>query len=266
MAPTRRTDQNATQQGGVKEKNPGIGVKRQRPDPRSPPRTEIRAEDDEQPASTSDRRPASNHGSRRTTAEITNGVQRRPQQGRQAVPAPNRHAQTQKYDSQRQRKPRRERQNRMHETSKRGLTERQRTLLTNARDTIREMPESYNQLTYGIGSIDGRRPGSVAGHVVAANPELRKSLAETLAGKNLTDQAGREYAGAAIHGIAAAALGTPDYPVLFQSQWPRAWLGTKTRVGAGWQYQNGSFVPTPTEAVKVLDRILNGRIEGALSQ
>ena len=153
----------------------------------------------------------------------------------------------------------------MDERSTEELTERQRTLLTNARDAIRKMPESYDQMTYGSGTIDCRTPGCVAGHIVADNTELREKLMATLDRKDVTDDAGREYAAAAIHGIATAALGTPDYPVLFHSEWPVAWLQDNTNDGAGWRRQNGSFVPTPSDAIKVLDAILDGRIQGALS-
>ena len=81
----------------------------------------------------------------------------------------------------------------------------------------------------------------------------------------MTDESGREYAAAAIHGIATTALGTPAYPLLFQSEWPVAWRRNNTSDGPDWQRQNGSFVPTPNDAIEVLDEILEGRIQGALA-
>ena len=62
----------------------------------------------------------------------------------------------------------------MDEKSTGGLTERQRTLLTRARDAIRKRPDSNDQLTYGMGSISCATPGCVAGHIVADNAELRE--------------------------------------------------------------------------------------------
>ena len=149
-------------------------------------------------------------------------------------------------------------------TSKKELTTQQRTLLTNARDAIRRTPENYDQLTYGVGSISCRTPGCVAGHIIANDAELRDKLAETLAEKNVTNEAGREYAAKAIHEIATAALGTRSYPLLFQSEWPVAWLENNTSNKPDRRRHDDSFVPRPSDAIEVLDGILDGRIQGAL--
>lgn len=85
-------------------------------------------------------------------------------------------------------------------------TAEQERLLTNALDAIRQSPETYDQLTYGLGSISCNTPGCVAGHIIADNAELRNELKRKLDGEDLTVDA--EYKiGTAIHEIATKALG-----------------------------------------------------------
>ena len=144
------------------------------------------------------------------------------------------------------------------------LTAEQRTLLTKARDRIQATPKSYDQRSYGTGSSDRRTPGCVAGHIVADNAELRERLAETIEETDVTDERGLEYVEAEIHEIATSALGTTNYPVLFNKQWPVAWLRNNTSDAPDRRRRQDSFVPTPNDAIKVLDGILEGRIQEAL--
>ena len=144
------------------------------------------------------------------------------------------------------------------------LTAEQRRLLTKARDRIRKTPGSYDQRTYGLGSVSCQTPSCVAGHIAADNAELRETLADALEGTDLTDESCREYAEAEIHEIATTALGTPNYPVLFHREWPVAWLKNDASKRRNRRCQNGRFVPTPDDATEILDRILDGRLQGAL--
>ena len=105
----------------------------------------------------------------------------------------------------------------------------------------------------------------MAGHIVADNAELRETLAEALKGTDLTDESCREYAEAEIHEIATTALGTANYPVLFQREWPVAWLRNNTSKERDCRRHEGTFVPTPNDAIRMLDGILKGRIQGALT-
>ena len=145
-------------------------------------------------------------------------------------------------------------------------TAEQERLLTNALDAIRQSPETYDQLTYGLGSISCNTPGCVAGHIIADNAELRNELKRKLDGEDLTLDA--EYKiGTAIHEIATKALGGFGDPLLFLSDWPVAWLKDANEANGEPDiptHGNKMFLPTPNEAIKVLEGILDGRIQEAL--
>ena len=148
------------------------------------------------------------------------------------------------------------------------LTERQRALLTKARDAIRDDPERYNQLTYGP-APDGNpcgTPRCVAGHIVVGNPELMEELVRELNERAPTEEMRARRIGGAIHSVATKALGVPRYPELFRTEWPGAWRQNDTVVSRGRKTYIERFTPTAQEAVQVIDGILDGRIQGALDQ
>ena len=148
------------------------------------------------------------------------------------------------------------------------LTDRQRALLTMARDAIRNDPERYDQLTYGPAPKTSScgTPRCVAGHMVLADPELTQELNQELEERRLTERHGREGVAGAIHKVARNALvgrGT-RYPGLFRTNWPVAWLKDDTTPGGDRKKHHERFVPTAEDAVQVIDGILEGRIQDAL--
>ena len=152
--------------------------------------------------------------------------------------------------------------------SNKELTERQRALLTSARDAIRNDPERYNQLTYGPAPETSScgTPRCLAGHMVVNDPELTKELNQELQETRLTERRRREGVGGAIHKVARNALGLEGsrHPVLFRGEWPVAWLKDDTTARGARKKQNETFLPTAEDAVQVIDGILDGRIQDAL--
>ena len=175
----------------------------------------------------------------------------------------------------------------MNARSRNSLTKRQRTLLERARDSIRDAPRSYSQLTMGTGTLSCSTPACVAGHMVASEPELRTKLRAALREQHLLEpdsedeeyrarwnerRAAEDYyrynTATMIEKIAAEALGTPTHPALFDTEWPTAWLkqldirceGIKETRPHG-----ETFVPTAGDAVRTLDGILKGHIHSSLA-
>ena len=111
----------------------------------------------------------------------------------------------------------------MDDESRDELTERQRELLTNARDAIREEPGSYDQRTYGGAAISCQTPACVAGHIVASSRRLRTLLAEQLSQIAQERKISRDAAAARVEQIALEGLELFHYPPLFKASWPIAW-------------------------------------------
>ena len=62
------------------------------------------------------------------------------------------------------------------------------------------------------------------------------------------------------------ALGAPTNPVLFQTKWPISWREATRKPNEERRrgHRVEKFVPTASDAVRVIDGILDGRIQGAL--
>ena len=114
----------------------------------------------------------------------------------------------------------------MKKTRRPRLTARQRTLLTSARDTIRNQPWSYDQTTYGTGRVACATPGCIAGHIVSSDDDLRKQLAAILAVDDSDERSLKEQTWEAIERVAVGALDTESNPELFRSGWPTEWRRT----------------------------------------
>ena len=174
----------------------------------------------------------------------------------------------------------------MNARSRNSLSKRQRSLLEQTRDSIRDTPRSYSQLTMGTGTLSCSTPACVAGHMVASEPELRTKLRAALREQHLLepDCDDEEYrarwnerrsaddyrynTGTVIEDIAREGLGTPTHPALFDTEWPRAWLKQLDirREGIEETRAHGeTFVPTAGDAVRILDGILNGHIHSSLA-
>ena len=146
------------------------------------------------------------------------------------------------------------------------LTAKQHALLTKARDAIKRRPETYDQMTYGTGTINCETPGCVAGHIVETDVGLQAELSERITCADLSVAQKGQVAGI-VNDLATTALGTGKNPLLLRGCWPTAWLNLaakpnkERRKGVG---DDPTFVPSPKEAVLVIDAILNGQIQGAL--
>ena len=138
------------------------------------------------------------------------------------------------------------------------LTERQRVLLTRARNAISRQPENYDQRTYGAGRISCDTPACVAGHIVCS---INKRQAELAGFAGERESMG---IGAAIQEIALEELHLWQQPPLFSPTWPIAWRPAESSTPAE-DEDAKRFVPTAADAVDVLDRILDGRIKEAVN-
>ena len=141
------------------------------------------------------------------------------------------------------------------------LTERQRVLLTRARNAISRQPENYDQRTYGAGRISCDTPACVAGHIVCSINEREAELAGFASERESRRSSG---IGAAIQEIALEELHLWQQPPLFSPTWPIAWRPAGSSTPAE-DDDAKRFVPTAADAVDVLDRILDGRIKEALN-
>ena len=136
----------------------------------------------------------------------------------------------------------------------------------NAHTRIATRPGSYDPLTCG----DPRNgtPGCVANQIVVTDPELRAELTTETEGADTATEQGRQDVGTATQAIAAAALAVPADAMLFRTEWPMGWLDKVGRPSDSrwWRMHGGTFVPTAEDAEAVLQGIVEGRIEDALSR
>ena len=145
-----------------------------------------------------------------------------------------------------------------------GPTTEQQRLLTNVRKALTEGPGQYDQGTYGIGAITCRAPACIAGHLVASDPVLLWELRQRFGDRPMPPPAESPHViGEAIHAIATRALGLEKGPRMFDSVWPSEWLGGEQPT-EGQREGRTTFIPGATDAVKVIDRILDGQVPDAL--
>ena len=145
----------------------------------------------------------------------------------------------------------------------RGPTTEQQRLLTNVRNALTERPGQYDQGTYGIGAITCRAPACIAGHLVASDPDLLWELRQRFGDRPMPPPAESPHViGEPIHAIATRALGLGKGPRIFHSTWPTEWLGGE-KPRNGYHRDPSMFIPAATDAVKVIDRILDGQVPHA---
>ena len=131
------------------------------------------------------------------------------------------------------------------------VTSEQRRLLQATREHIEKHPETYLQTCWGDGRPNCRTLGCVAGHMVAANPELRAEVDSC-----------RAAGSSAVLVVATEALGLPGTPPLFGITWPEAWFASANAPDAA----KGDASPTAEQATAVLNAVIDGRITDALTQ
>ena len=146
------------------------------------------------------------------------------------------------------------------------VTARQRELLEQARESIAASPDDYDQATFGTGEPTCHTPACIAGHLVAADPELEQKLKKRLADIDTTTEEGREQAASEICQVAAEGLElSRTNPNLFCSLWPAEWRPDPDREVDEWEQRTREFTPGAHDALAVIDGILAGRITDALT-
>ena len=119
--------------------------------------------------------------------------------------------------------------------------------MTHDRRSIEETPDEYDQMTYGTGYISLGNAGNASlATSLPASPSCGKSCGDASRASTWEDDAAEEIAKAM------------RFPHRVADRLARTLASVG---GPEWRKHRETFVPMPTDAVAVLDGILNGRIE-----